>query len=128
MKVITIANRKGGVGKTTSVWAIGHTLAQSGAKVLFIDCDPQCNLTMAMPRVTPEQHLGQVLYSSRIALRIQDVKFEPHTGREFGAKLVESVKEIEDGGFKLALGAVKGGVDNFLAQKLPEAFNQVQIG
>ena len=61
MKVITIANRKGGVGKTTSVWAIGHTLAQSGAKVLFIDCDPQCNLTMAMPRVTPEQHLGQVL-------------------------------------------------------------------
>ena len=61
MKVITIANRKGGVGKTTSVWAIGHTLAQSGAKVLFIDCDPQCNLTMAMPRVTSEQHLGQVL-------------------------------------------------------------------
>ena len=49
-----------------------------------------------------------MLYSSRIGLRIEDVKFEPHTGREFLAKLVESVKEIEDGGFKLALGAVKG--------------------
>ena len=56
------------------------------------------------------------------------MKFEPHTGREFGAKLVESVKEIEDGGFKLALGAVKRGVDDFLAQKPPEAFNQVQVG
>ena len=61
-------------------------------------------------------------------MRIEDVKFEPHTGREFGAKLVESVKEIEDSGFKLALGAVKGGVDDFLAQKLPKAFNQVQVG
>lgn len=56
------------------------------------------------------------------------MKFEPHTGREFGAKLVESVKEIEDGGFTLAFGAVKGGVDDFLAQKLPAAFNQVQVG
>ena len=71
---------------------------------------------------------NRVIYSSRIALRIQDVKVEPHTGREFGAKLVESVKEIEDSGFKLALGAVKGGVDDFLAQKLPAAFHQVQVG
>ena len=39
------------------------------------------------------------LYPSRIRLRIEDVKFEPHTGREFGAKLVESIKEVEDSGF-----------------------------
>ena len=45
-----------------------------------------------------------------------------------GAKLVESVKEIEDSGFELALGAVKSGVDDFLAQELPKAFNQVQVG
>ena len=68
------------------------------------------------------------LYSSRITLRIEDVKFEAHAGREFGAKLGESVKEIEDGGFELALGAVKSRVDDFLAQKLPEALNQVQVG
>ena len=46
------------------------------------------------------------LHSSRIGLRIEDVKFEPHAGREFGAKLGESVKESEDGGFELAFGAV----------------------
>ena len=45
------------------------------------------------------ENINACLYSSRIALRIEDVKFEPHTGREFLAKLVESVKEIEDGGF-----------------------------
>jgi hypothetical protein len=43
-------------------------------------------------------------------------------------KLREPVEEVEDGRFELALGAVKGGVDNFLAQKLPQALNQVQIG
>ena len=56
------------------------------------------------------------------------MKFESHTGREFLAKLGESVKEIEDSGFELAFGAVKGGVDDFLAQELLEPFNQVQIG
>ena len=56
------------------------------------------------------------LYSSRIALRIEDMKFEPHPEREFRAKLVESVKEIQDGSFELAFGA-EGGVDNFLLQK-----------
>ena len=44
------------------------------------------------------------------------------------AKLGESVKEIEDGGFKLALGAVKDGADDFLAQELSEPFHQVQVG
>ena len=67
------------------------------------------------------------LYSLRIGLRIEDVEFEPHTGPEFGTKLIESVEEIEDGGFELVLGAVKSGVDDFLAQKLPEALNQVQV-
>ena len=67
------------------------------------------------------------LYSSRIGLRIEEVKFEPHAGREFLAKLGESVKEIEDGGFELAFGAVKGGIDNLLAQEFPEPLHQVQV-
>ena len=48
-----------------------------------------------------------LLYSSRIELRIEDAKFEPHAEREFIAKLGESIKKIEDGGFELAFGAVK---------------------
>ena len=55
------------------------------------------------------------------------MKFEAHAGREFLAKLGESVKEIENGRFELALGAVERGVDNLLAQGFPEALNQVQI-
>lgn len=47
MKTITIANQKGGVGKTTTSQAILDGLTELGYKVLGIDLDGQCNLTLA---------------------------------------------------------------------------------
>lgn len=45
MKVWTIANQKGGVGKTTSTVTLAGLLAQKGYKVLVIDLDPHGSLT-----------------------------------------------------------------------------------
>ena len=45
MKTIAIVNRRGGVGKTATAHAIGAGLALRGYKTLFIDLDPQTNLT-----------------------------------------------------------------------------------
>lgn len=45
MKMITFANSKGGVGKTTLTVGIARTLAELGKKVLLFDIDPQGNLT-----------------------------------------------------------------------------------
>lgn len=42
---IAFFNHKGGVAKTTSAFHIGWKLAEAGARVLLVDCDPQCNLT-----------------------------------------------------------------------------------
>ena len=46
MRVVTVANRKGGVGKTSSVIQIASGLARRGERVLVIDGDPQGNLTL----------------------------------------------------------------------------------
>ena len=45
MKVWTVANQKGGVGKTTTTVSLGGLLAQQGKRVLLIDTDPHSSLS-----------------------------------------------------------------------------------
>jgi len=47
-EIIAIINQKGGVGKSTTVHALGAGLALLKNRVLFIDLDSQCNLSYAL--------------------------------------------------------------------------------
>ena len=46
MKIISIFNNKGGVGKTTLAYHLAHILAEMGKRVLILDLDPQCNMSL----------------------------------------------------------------------------------
>jgi chromosome partitioning protein len=48
MKIIAVANQKGGVGKTTTAVNLGWALAEQGQRILIIDLDPQGNATSAL--------------------------------------------------------------------------------
>jgi len=47
-KIISIFNNKGGVGKTTISWNLADSMARENKKILLVDFDPQCNLSIAM--------------------------------------------------------------------------------
>ena len=63
-RVISIANQKGGVGKTTTAVNLGASLAASEQKTLIIDSDPQGNTTSALG--FPKDPARRTLYQALI--------------------------------------------------------------
>ena len=69
-KVISIANQKGGVGKTTCSINLGGALAELGYRVLCVDMDPQANLTVGLGVSLSDVHasMADVLSEDRVGL------------------------------------------------------------
>lgn len=75
MKIISISNIKGGVGKTTTVSVLAVGLAEKGYRVLMVDSDPQTNLTMCfMKEQTDERPSLYHIYSDKKS--IDEIKME----------------------------------------------------
>lgn len=94
-KIISIANHKGGVGKTTTTASVGSILATKGYKVLVIDLDAQANLTSSLIK-------GEVSASIYDAMKKSTALPIYRVNEKTGLDLVPASLELAQADFEMA--------------------------
>lgn len=121
-KIITVANQKGGVGKTTTSVNLGSCLAYIGKRVLLVDIDPQGNATsgVGIEKADVDHCIYDVLVDDVEASKVikqtnvENLEVIPATIQLAGAE-IELVSTISrEVRLKRALDEVKGNYDYVL--------------
>jgi chromosome partitioning protein len=80
VRVLCVANQKGGVGKTTTAINLAACLAKGGERTLLIDLDPQCNATTGLGQQPSSRHAlvqRQPVCEAVLATGISDLDLLP---------------------------------------------------
>lgn len=134
MRVLAVANQKGGVGKTTTAVNLAASLAYMGKRVLLVDLDPQGNATMGSG--IDKSHLAHSTYSLLIGKStVREALQRSETGnydllpasRDLGGAEVELVEiEHRESRLKSALAELSGDYDYVLID-CPPALNLLTL-
>lgn len=93
MKIITLYNHKGGVGKTTSTGIVAHYLATQGKKVAIFDFDSQGNLTEWLTSQPIEKELKNCIEND---IPLEDIKINVKENLDlFPTRAESSLSDIQ---------------------------------
>ena len=123
MPVLSIANHKGGVGKTATTRALGDVLAADGVRVLMVDIDPQSSLTVSCGLGDGvEPNLSDVLGGAQVgALGIEKVT------KRINDNLDLAPSNLSMAGTELGLHARMTGRERVLLRVLEDVLKQYDL-
>lgn len=134
-RIITIANQKGGVGKTTTAINLATALAAIGEQVLIVDLDPQGNASTGLgidrrdrKRSSFDVMMGHCsLSEAAVATAVPNLSIIPSTMDLLGLEM--EIAQQSDRAFRLrrALNSPNGDAYSYILVDCPPSFNLLTI-